>query len=161
MYHRDEYLSYRESSSIVDKVSSATNIMAFSVLEPTRHDVYSFIDPANNLNGGALNKVVLVTGAGGGIGRGIAEAFALAGAKQLVLVGRRREPLEVTANAITASVRDCQITMVDDMHVEDTDSVNSLFTTLQDILDVLINNAAVSSSVTAVTDSYPEEMGQY
>lgn len=47
------------------------------------------------------NKVVLITGASKGIGRGIAELFAEQGAK-LVLVGREEQSLNVAANQICA-----------------------------------------------------------
>src|SRR5690606_30491156 len=51
---------------------------------------------------GLAGKVALVTGAGSGIGQAIALALAEAGAA-VVLVGRRRQPLEETASRVAAS----------------------------------------------------------
>ncbi|KAI6880508.1 hypothetical protein KC360_g7209 [Hortaea werneckii] len=70
--------------------------MSSSLLQPTHHDLYPFIDPSppsGQLAGATKGKSILITGAGSGIGRAIAEAFALAGAERLFLVGRREAGL--------------------------------------------------------------------
>ncbi len=82
-------------------------------------------------------KVVLVTGAGTGIGRAVALGLAAAGYR-LAVTGRRREPLEnllaeagIPGLAVTADVTDPE-------------SVAALFTAVQQHfgrLDVLFNNA--------------------
>ena len=51
-------------------------------------------------------KNVIVTGAGQGIGRAIAERFAAEGA-DVMLIGRRREPLDEVERAITGSGGKC------------------------------------------------------
>ena len=82
-------------------------------------------------------KVVLVTGAGSGIGRAVALAFAKAGYR-LAVTGRRREPLEeVVKEAGSSAVAiPCDVT--------DPKSVAALFAKVKQTfgrLDVLFNNA--------------------
>ena len=88
------------------------------------------------------DRTVLVTGAGSGIGRAIALAFAAEGAR-LVVAGRRREPLDETvalieamggkALAVTADVSDAaEIRAVVEAAVDHFGS-----------LDVAVNNAGV------------------
>ncbi|KAI1120095.1 short chain dehydrogenase [Nemania abortiva] len=71
-------------------------------LTPTWHnDVYAAIEYTNSKishNG----EVVVITGAGSGIGRETAIAFATAGATELVLVGRESSKLKDTASLISA-----------------------------------------------------------
>lgn len=52
-------------------------------------DLVPFVSPSFRLDG----KTALITGAGGGIGEGIALTFANAGA-HVILVGRDRDPLD-------------------------------------------------------------------
>jgi 3-oxoacyl-[acyl-carrier protein] reductase len=63
-------------------------------------------------NGRLQGKRALVTGAGTGIGRGVALRFAQEGAS-VGLVGRRREPLEETAALIEAGGGRCLVTPCD------------------------------------------------
>ena len=87
------------------------------------------------------SKVVLVTGAGTGIGRAIALAFLRQG-DSVVLAGRRQEPL----NAVVAeSGSDRALSVSTD--VGDPASVDALFSKIKQQfgrLDVLVNNAGVS-----------------
>ena len=89
------------------------------------------------------DQVAIITGAGTGIGRATAVGFARAGAR-VVLVGRRREPLEETAAAVldtggTALVQPTDIT--------DQDAIDHLVertTSEWGRIDVLINNAGLN-----------------
>ncbi|KAI1780026.1 putative NADP(+)-dependent dehydrogenase [Hypoxylon cercidicola] len=54
-------------------------------------------------------KVVLVTGASGGIGRAAAKSFAASGPKALVLLGRRRDALAETADQVRTAHGDVLI----------------------------------------------------
>ncbi|GAM40779.1 short-chain dehydrogenase [Talaromyces pinophilus] len=59
----------------------------------------------------AAGKTVLVTGGekGGGIGAGIARAFAVAGSTQIAILGRRQEVLAPTAKELENSFKDLKV----------------------------------------------------
>jgi NAD(P)-dependent dehydrogenase (short-subunit alcohol dehydrogenase family) len=87
------------------------------------------------------SKVVLVTGAGTGIGRAIALAF-LRDGHRVVLAGRRTEPLQ---SVVKESGTDRALAVPTD--VGNPESVAALFAQIKNKfgrLDVLVNNAGVS-----------------
>ncbi|KAF2870142.1 hypothetical protein BDV95DRAFT_575156 [Massariosphaeria phaeospora] len=68
---------------------------------PTWHnEIYPAIDPSK-LGRTHDGKTIIITGAGSGIGRATAQAFASAGAKHIVLVGRTASTLQETKSSIT------------------------------------------------------------
>jgi NAD(P)-dependent dehydrogenase (short-subunit alcohol dehydrogenase family) len=84
-------------------------------------------------------NVVVVTGAGSGIGRAVAHAF-LAQGDRVILAGRRREALEETASLANGQGK----SVVAPTDVSDPESVALLFDTVADTfgrLDLLFNNA--------------------
>ncbi|WP_318211099.1 SDR family NAD(P)-dependent oxidoreductase [Streptomyces sp. SJL17-1] len=88
------------------------------------------------------DRVVLVTGAGSGLGRAIALAFAAEGAK-VVVAGRTAEPLEGTVGLIEAAGGVGTAVTAD---VADAGSVRELVRRTVEIyggLDVAVNNAGV------------------
>ncbi|HEY4213422.1 MAG TPA: SDR family oxidoreductase [Steroidobacteraceae bacterium] len=90
------------------------------------------------------DKVALITGAGSGIGRGVAIAF-LKDGYRVVLAGRRKEPLDETASLAAATVKNALSLSAD---VTDPGSVHALFAKVHDAfgrLDVLFNNAGVNA----------------
>lgn len=92
-------------------------------------------------------KVVLVTGGGRGVGRGITESFLRAGAD--VVICGRTEPEQLP----TVDDRQAVYVAAD---VRDADSVDALFTTVQERmgrLDVLVNNAGGSPPADTLTAS--------
>lgn len=76
----------------------------FPSATPSWHnDTYSAISPQRpELS--AAGKTVVITGAGSGIGRATAAAFAAAGASKVVLLGRSAEPLNETKSQLPDSV---------------------------------------------------------
>ncbi len=95
------------------------------------------------------DKVVLVTGAGSGVGRAVARGFAREGAT-VVAAGRRREPLEETAKVIEAEGGRAAALTVD---VTDSAAVAGLvreIVTRFGRLDVAVNNAGIFAGGTVV-----------
>jgi NAD(P)-dependent dehydrogenase (short-subunit alcohol dehydrogenase family) len=85
------------------------------------------------------NKIALITGAGTGIGRAIALAFAREGA-QLALVGRRTQPLEAVAKEAGGS----PLVLAADVSKQgDIDRILAETTTRLGGLNVLVNNAGI------------------
>ncbi|MDR1188780.1 MAG: SDR family oxidoreductase [Bifidobacteriaceae bacterium] len=85
-------------------------------------------------------QVALVTGAGTGIGRAIALDLAKCGA-DLVLAGRRAEPLEATAQAARQAGRDAQVVPCDIRHDRAPESLVSQAMERFGRIDALVNNA--------------------
>ena len=89
-----------------------------------------------------LNKTVLVTGSGRGIGRAIALLFAQQGADVVINFFRNRKPAESTAKEIEALGRRALVVKAD---VGDLDGITHLFDQVEaefDGLDVFVHNAA-------------------
>jgi NAD(P)-dependent dehydrogenase (short-subunit alcohol dehydrogenase family) len=103
-------------------------------------------------SGRLRGKCAIVTGAGSGIGRAIALAFAREGAK-VALVGRTREKLEEVAVEIGPAAIVCpgDVSKAEDMKRIVTDAVAHL-----GALNVLVNNAATLLPGTALTHTEQE-----
>ncbi|KAI7550415.1 hypothetical protein KC331_g3189 [Hortaea werneckii] len=159
--------------------------MSSSLLQPTRHDLYPFIDPSpssGQLAGSAKGKSVLITGAGSGIGRTIAEAFALAGAKRVFLVGRREGGLWETRGRIREKVglvgdvgeggedggRDgCEVLVLSGVDISKGEDVERMFASYFGSEssserkkfpppDILVSNAGTSGATETIADSEPD-----
>jgi NAD(P)-dependent dehydrogenase (short-subunit alcohol dehydrogenase family) len=88
-------------------------------------------------------KVPLVTGAGSGIGQGIARALAAEGVSQ-VLCGRRSEPLKKTARLI--EVTGSRVTAIQADISQSAQAKHVVHTAMETFgrLDILVNNAGIS-----------------
>ena len=112
------------------------------------------MDGAGDRHGGpgAEDKVLVVTGAGSGIGRAVARAFLAAG-WVVVLAGRRRAALVETA----AGAPGARIVPVD---VADAESVASAFREIEELtgrIDVLFNNAGTFGPRGGADEIDPDE----
>ncbi|MGH9696779.1 MAG: SDR family oxidoreductase, partial [Bryobacteraceae bacterium] len=98
-----------------------------------------------------MNKIALVTGAGSGIGRGVALGLHEAG-YSVVLAGRGKPKLEITAGmALTPGGR--MLVVPSDVTVPE--SVNALFAKTREVfgrLDVLFNNAGMGGPAVPFED---------
>ena len=95
-------------------------------------------------------KTVIVTGAGSGIGRGIAERFAEEGAN-VVLAGRRRAKLDQTAQNLSPArtfVQPCDVSRQPDVQRLVEAAVERFGS-----LDVMVNNAGVAPEGSATETS--------
>ena len=92
-------------------------------------------------------KSALVTGASGGIGQGIAQALAAAGAK-VALSGTREEKLASVAATIAGE------TVIVPANLSDAGAVDGLIKTAEDALgagvDILVNNAGITKDTLAL-----------
>lgn len=85
---------------------------------------------------------VVVTGAGTGIGRAIAERFA-SEAATLTLIGRRREPLEAAAEAIAAAGGEAGVALADVGVADEVAAALAAATERFGPVGVLVNNAGI------------------
>jgi NAD(P)-dependent dehydrogenase (short-subunit alcohol dehydrogenase family) len=106
-----------------------------------------------------MQKIALITGAGSGIGRGVAVALTQAGFS-VVLAGRRREPLDETARQ---AARSGSATLVVPTDVSDADAVQRLFGRIRETfgrLDLLFNNAGIGARAVPIEDLRVDEWQQ-
>ncbi|KAF2718569.1 NAD(P)-binding protein [Polychaeton citri CBS 116435] len=108
------------------------------------HDVYPAIDPTQPALD-CSDKVVLITGAGSGIGKGIALAFAQAHAKGIALLGRTTSTLESCAAEVTTTSEGRTATFVCTADITKQDEVQAALAAaarhLGNRIDVLVSNA--------------------
>ncbi|MGA3797543.1 SDR family NAD(P)-dependent oxidoreductase [Pseudomonas fluorescens] len=100
-------------------------------------------------------KVALITGAGGGIGAGVALAFSAAGA-DLILVARTQSNLDEVANSIRNRSGNVKTIVCD---VTDSAAIRSVIRSIP-VLDILVNNAGTNypEPILEVSDEHLDAM---
>jgi len=116
----------------------------YPVFTKTFHSsVYPRINPTNAALS-AKGKVVLVTGGGQGIGKAIATAFARAGARAVVILGRTASTIEAAAKEIAEITDHATIARSFVGDVCDAESMTRVFRATRDEfnrIDIVVNNA--------------------
>ena len=106
-----------------------------------------------------INKIVVITGSGTGIGQAIAKKFAENGAN-IIIMGRRKEPLDQTSEILNHIIRDSGVSgtvrAFPGVDVSDELGVNEMFKSIKQEfgkVDILVNNAGVSGPVKVFTNA--------
>ncbi|MDS2171467.1 SDR family oxidoreductase [Nesterenkonia sp. CL21] len=102
------------------------------------------------------DKTVFITGAGSGIGRATAEAFAAAGA-DVAVTGTEEEPLRETAKLVEGYGRKAHVALAD---VTDSHSVEQAVKSAVEALgpiDIGVNNAGIEQPPKPLTETSDEE----
>jgi 3-oxoacyl-[acyl-carrier protein] reductase len=101
-------------------------------------------------------EIALVTGAGRGIGRAIAEAYAAAGAS-VVLMARSRDQVDQAAQAITRAGGRAIAMAGDVTHVSDVERAVEEAQRRFGAISILVSNAGITGPFAPIWDADPDE----
>ena len=122
-----------------------------------RSDIYPAIDASKNPNLKQSGKVVLITGAGRGIGRAIALQYAHASAALIILSARTSAELDEVESAINKINPNVRV-LKQKLDVTDSSAVAAFakeFKAKEGRLDILVNNAGASGPWEKVAETDP------
>jgi len=109
-----------------------------------------------------ISEWKLTRGGSKGIGKGIATAFALAGAKNVIISARSQKDLQATKKEIESVAPNTNVLAVPaDLTSEK--AVDDIYTLLKKegiVIDLLVNNAGVMSPFTLIKDVEPSQWWQ-
>ena len=121
-------------------------VRPYQLTKTMHRGLYPAIDPKRpELS--AAGKVVIITGAGGGVGYDVATAWAIAGAAGIVLVGRNTDSLDAAAQNVKSVNKDVP-TLVQKADIASEADVQALYEAVKrnfSKADVLVNSAGVLS----------------
>ncbi|KAK4675498.1 hypothetical protein QC764_504740 [Podospora pseudoanserina] len=108
-----------------------------------RTDIYPFIEPSK-YRGSLRNKVTIITGAAGAIGQGLAESFAVAGAKLVLTYNRTPPPPELEERCLRFGAADVSFIKCDIAELGGCEALVKETLELHGRADILINNAGAN-----------------
>jgi NAD(P)-dependent dehydrogenase (short-subunit alcohol dehydrogenase family) len=97
-------------------------------------------------------KIALITGAGTGIGRSTAVAFSKAGARGIVLAGRRRSELEATGDLVSRAGATPLVVPTDVSVERDLETLVRQAIAKFGAIDAAFNNAGIEGAFAPITD---------
>ncbi|MCJ1314950.1 hypothetical protein MMC15_000264 [Xylographa vitiligo] len=125
-----------------------------SLTQKFHHDTYPAIDPTRP-EVSAAGKNVLITGGGTGIGAAITRAFAKADAANIIILARRKEPLESVKASIESTANNKSKIYIFSVDISNEENMKDVFEEIVKSIgkiDILVANAAYLNTPTLVKD---------
>ncbi|KAK1833435.1 hypothetical protein QBC39DRAFT_254572 [Podospora conica] len=108
-----------------------------------RTDVYPYIAPSK-FRGSLKDKVTIITGAVGVIGKGLAESFAVAGAKLILTYNNTPPPPDFSARCLELGATSVEFVKCNVASLEGCEELVNQTITTHGTIDILINNAGAN-----------------